>query len=118
MSLDHSRDHGKGVKDVDMQQVVEKGYASKHDDLFSEFIEGPFCQCEEEQGRADGHQDILQRGRIFGDVEKGQDGVNAVFLCSPGAGVAVVIDYTEEQEGGDEAQAETEHDLFTTVGRH
>src|SRR5579859_2108519 len=99
-----------------MQDIVEEGYAPEDGNRCGDLVEGAFGDGEEEEAWSQCHQDIQQGGRIFRDIDKGQDGIEGVMLGGPGVGVTVDVYCSDEDEASDGAEAEGAEDLFSAGG--
>src|SRR5260221_12359224 len=74
-----------------MDEIIEHGYASEYGQLAAEGVEGAFGERKKKQGRSDGHKNIEQGRRIFGDIEERQDGEKDIVLNLPGVRISIKV---------------------------
>lgn len=78
--------------------------------------EARFRDGEDEEEAAEGEEAEVQRGRIFVDVQKGEEGEEMILLNGPGTRVAIAVDQAQKDEKTEGDQTGAEEDSFSFRG--
>src|SRR5260370_20432121 len=100
--------NGKSMNDEDMDKEVEKRPPAEHHQRVGLRQREAVEPCHQQQGGTKGHEQEIERRRIFGAPQKRQDG-HARYLSGPANRISIDVDSADDEKREGHAQADASH---------
>src|SRR5581483_9666936 len=96
-------EYSQQVNEIEMQDEVEERHTPENRQRIRDGKRMPIEPRQHDERRSDGHQQKIERSRIFGAVQKRQYGENGGAVRGPGRRISVAIYGSNHEERGRES---------------